>query len=75
MDEGICDCASREDVFSYSLITDKQNYYMHHYDKVYRFLAEDKEQIVDVVGQTRIYDDIDFTIRVANREDNADASH
>jgi len=47
---------------------------MHHYDKVYRFLAEDKEQIVDILGQARIYDDVDFTIRVANREDNADAS-
>ena len=74
VDEGICDCDSKEAVFPYSLITDKQNYYMHRYDKVYRFLAEDKEKITDVIEQTYAYENMDFSIRVANREDNADAS-
>lgn len=28
VDEGICKCDSKKDVFPYTLITDKQNYYM-----------------------------------------------
>ena len=74
IDEGICKCDSEEEKFSYTLITDKQNYYMHRYEKVFRFLAEDKESIEEVVQHTRAHADMDFTIRVANREDNADAS-
>lgn len=41
VDEGICKCDAKDEVFPYTLITDKQNYYMHRYEKVYRFLAED----------------------------------
>ena len=33
IDEGICKCDSEEEKFSYTLITDKQNYYMHRYEK------------------------------------------
>lgn len=40
VDEGICKCDTEESVFPYTLITDKQNYYMHRYDKVYRFLQK-----------------------------------
>lgn len=74
IDEGICNCNTKEDIFPYTLITDKQNYYMHRYDKVFRFLAEDKALIEEVVHNTGISKDVDFTIRVANREENADAS-
>lgn len=74
IDKGICNCDSKEDTFSYTLITDKQNYYMHRYEKVYRFLAEDTETIEEVVRNTGINKDVDFTVRVANREDNADAT-
>ena len=74
VDDGICDCVSENAVFPYSLITDKQNYYMHRYDKVYRFLAEDKAMIAEVLEQTQVYNNMDFSIRVPNREDNADAS-
>ena len=74
VDEGICNCDSKEDTFPYTLITDKQNYYMHRYEKVYRFLAEDTETIEEVVRNTGINKDVDFTVRVANREDNADAT-
>lgn len=71
VDEGICDCTSEEDVFPYSMITDKQNDYMHNYEKVFRFLAEDVGMIDEVLHSNA---DIDFTRRAANREDNADAS-
>lgn len=74
VDEGICKCDAKNEVFPYTLITDKQNYYMHRYDKIYRFLAEDKDSIENVVRGTKIHSDVDFTVRVANREENADAS-
>jgi len=74
VDEGICKCDARDEVFPYTLITDKQNYYMHRFEKVYRFLAEDKDTIETVVQGVKTHADMDFTIRVANREENADAS-
>ena len=74
VDEGICRCDTKEEAFPYTLITDKQNYYMHRYDKVFRFLSEDIDTIESVVRGIRTQADMDFTIRVANREENADAS-
>lgn len=74
VDEDICNCESENDKFSYSLITDKQNYYMHKYEKVFRFLAEDVDTIEEIINGEKSHTDVDFTIRVANREDNADAS-
>ena len=40
VDEGICKCSSEGDAFPYTLITEKQNSYMHRYGKVYRFLRK-----------------------------------
>lgn len=74
VDEGICKCDSEDKVFPYTLITDKQNYYMHHYEKVFRFLAEDVETVEEVVNSAKLQGDMDFTLRAANREENADAS-
>ena len=72
IDEGICRCDSEENIFPYTLITDKQNEYMHRYDKVFRFLAEDRDQIDHVIKG--IQRNVDFVLRVPNREDNAEAS-
>ena len=72
IDEGICRRDSEEDIFPYTLITDKQNEYMHRYDKVFRFLAEDRDQIDHVIKG--IQRNVDFVLRVPNREDNAEAS-
>ena len=74
VDEGICKCDSKHEAFPYTLITEKQNYYMHRYEKVFRFLAEDIDTIEEVVKNTKKHTDMDFKVRVANREDNADAS-
>ena len=74
IDDGICTINDKEDSFPYSLITDKQNYYMHHYDKVYRFLKEDEDKIESIIFKSDASTDIDFNLHVANREDNADAS-
>ena len=72
IDEGICRRDSEENIFPYTLITDKQNEYMHRYDKVFRFLAEDRDQINHVIKG--IQRNVDFVLRVPNREDNAEAS-
>lgn len=72
IDEGICRRDSEEGIFPYTLITDKQNEYMHRYDKVFRFLAEDRDQIDHVIKG--IQRNVDFVLRVPNREDNAEAS-
>ncbi|MCH1940421.1 DEAD/DEAH box helicase [Holdemania massiliensis] len=74
VDEGICNCKKEEDIFSYSLITDKQNSYMYNYEKVFRFLAEDIEIIEETLRNAREYSDIKFVVRTANREENADTS-
>ena len=72
IDECICGRDSEENIFPYTLITDKQNEYMHRYDKVFRFLAEDRDQINHVIKG--IQRNVDFVLRVPNREDNAEAS-
>ena len=74
IDENICECRDEDDVFSYTLITDKQNEYMHRYDKVYRFLAEDADCINDFIRTGNEHMNMDFIVRVANREDGVDAS-
>lgn len=72
IDEDICRRDPEEDIFPYTLITDKQNEYMHRYDKVFRFLAEDRDQIDHVINGTQ--KSVDFVLRVPNREDSAEAS-
>ncbi len=74
IDDGICNCTSEEEVFPYSLITDKQNDYMHQYEKVFRFLAKDVKTKEEVLQNIQADVDMDFSIRIANREENADAS-
>ncbi|MBR2726417.1 MAG: DEAD/DEAH box helicase [Solobacterium sp.] len=49
IDEDICR-VNDSTLFPYSLITDKQNMYMHEYAKVYRFLAEDCSEIDSAVN-------------------------
>lgn len=72
IDEGICRRDPEENIFPYTLITDKQNEYMHRYDKVFRFLAEDRDQIDHVINGTQ--KSVDFVLRIPNREDSAEAS-
>lgn len=74
VDDGICCCEKAEEAFPYTLITEKQNEYVHKYDRVYRFLAEDVNSIETVVNTDIEHREPDFTVRVANREDSPDAS-
>ena len=45
IDDGICDHKSEDSVFSYMLITDKQNNYMHMFQRVFRFLGYFQEDV------------------------------
>lgn len=74
IDDGICSCDSTESIFPYSLITDKQNFYMHQYDKVYRFLREDMECMDDFLSPYDRDKNIDYMAHSADRGENADAS-
>lgn len=74
IDEDICACSDESDVFSYTLITDKQNEYMHRYERVFRFLAEDVAGAEDFIKNSNERMDMDFIVRVSNREDGVDAS-
>ena len=72
IDENICACKEKEAIFPYTLITDKQNAYMHKYAKVYRFLKEDEKKI-----SVFLKDDVPNNITVnrnINREDSGEVS-
>ena len=73
LDDGICNFDSSKKAFPYVLITDKQNYYMKNYERVYRFLIEDKDTISDFLSNPIESYASDYTI-VANREDGTDSS-
>ncbi len=72
IDEDICHRAEDGAIFSYTLITDKQNAYMHKYAKVYRFLKEDEKDISDFLKN----DNPEFAAikREVNREDSGAVS-
>ena len=73
IDDGICSLEAGKKAFPYTLITDKQNSYMNRYEKLYRFLKEDMDNIDTVLkdseqrtGTPQKY--------VVDRSDSADAS-
>lgn len=59
-------------IFSYSLITDKQNKYIKNHKKVYRLLAEDSNQI-NMLLEDKPYD-VDCSLSKIDRGDSADTS-
>ena len=64
------------EIFPYSLITGRQNEYMHRYEKVFRFLEEDKSQIEFYLNGGLADAEAGFPdlVRQANRQNLADAS-
>lgn len=74
IDDGICNCESKEAVFPYSLITDKQNLYMHKYQQVFRFLIEDMDTVDEYLDTADKDKNIDYTLHTADRGESADAS-
>ena len=45
IDDEICSCRDGEQIFPYTLITDKQNHYMKIYRRVFRFLGCNPENM------------------------------
>ena len=74
IDEDICECNKGETVFSYMLITDKQNNYMHRFNRVFRFLGYSREEVNCYLLSEEIMADVEYTVSVRDRGEQADVS-
>ncbi len=72
IDVGICNSPDDRKLFSYSKLTDKQNQYMHRFQKVYRFVSEDLKHIDDTL--TDQGEDTEYSRRQNDRANRSDAS-
>lgn len=70
IDEDICN--KQDTIFSYSLITDKQNNYVNKYQKVYRCLKEDINELIELINDDTLTNS--ETIKSLDRSDYLDAS-
>ena len=73
IDDGICSCRDGEQIFPYTLITDKQNHYMKIYRRVFRFLGFDPETIEKCLQKSR-QEVLHFTKKISERGEHADSS-
>lgn len=74
IDEDICDCNKGEAVFSYMLITDKQNNYMHQFNRVFRFLGYSQKEVDRYLLNKEISATVDYTVSIGDRGEQADVS-
>lgn len=74
IDEDIYDCNKGEAVFSYMLITDKQNNYMHQFNRVFRFLGYSQEEVDRYLLNKEISATVDYTVSIGDRGEQADVS-
>ena len=74
IDEYICDCNKGEAVFSYMLITDKQNNYMHQFNRVFRFFGYSQEEVDRYLLNKEISATVDYTVSIGDRGEQADVS-
>ena len=73
IDDEICSCRDGEQIFPYTLITDKQNHYMKIYRRVFRFLGFDAETIEKCLQKGR-QEVLHFTKKISERGEHADSS-
>lgn len=73
IDDEICSCREGEQIFPYTLITDKQNHYMKIYRRVFRFLGFDAETIEKCLQKGR-QEVLHFTKKISERGEHADSS-
>lgn len=73
IDDEICSCRDGEQIFPYTLITDKQNHYMKIYQRVFRFLGFDPETIEKCLQKSR-QEVLYFTKKISERGEHADSS-
>ena len=74
IDEDICAHDSDKPVFSYMLITDKQNNYMHQFKRVFRFLGYVQVEVEKYLSKNDISLPADYMITVGDRGEQADVS-
>ena len=74
IDEDICVHNPEEPVFSYMLITDKQNNYMHQFKRVFRFLGYVQSEVERYLSKDEITMPVDYMVTVGDRGEQADAS-
>lgn len=73
IDDEICSCRDDEQIFPYTLITDKQNHYMKIYRRVFRFLGFDPETIEKCLQKSR-QEVLYSTKKISERGEHADSS-
>lgn len=64
IDENICDHTPGEPVFSYMLITDKQNSYIHQFKRVFRFLGYIQSEVDSYLANDEMTLPEDYRITV-----------
>lgn len=74
IDENICTHDTKDPVFSYMLITDKQNDYMHQFKRVFRFLGYVQSEVDKYLSNKEITLPVDYKVTVGDRGEQADAS-
>lgn len=74
IDEDICVHNPGEPVFSYMLITDKQNNYMHRFKRVFRFLGYVQAEVEKYLSKDEIMLPVDYMITVGDRGEQSDVS-
>ena len=74
IDNDVCNIGEKEAAFSYMLITDKQNHYMHQYRRVFRFLGYLRPEVDKYLESKDLSLVSDFTIRTNDRAEQADVS-
>ena len=74
IDKDICAHNSIDPVFSYMLITDKQNNYMHQFNRVFRFLGYSHLEVDKYLSRNEIIMPINPTRNVGDRSEQSDVS-
>ena len=74
IDDNICEHKEEEPVFSYMLITDKQNSYMHMFQRVFRFLGYFQEEVDRYLYKNEMTMPVDYVVAIGDRGEQADVS-
>lgn len=74
IDDNICVHKNGDPVFSYMLITDKQNNYMNMYKRVFRFLGYREDEVDSYLSKSEITIPMDYKMIVGDRGDQSDVS-
>ena len=74
IDEDICTHDTGKPIFSYMLITDKQNNYMHQFKRVFRFLGYTQAEVEQYLSKEEITLSGDYLVTVGDRGEQLDVS-